>query len=1402
MMKRLGIDIGSLSLSVVLLEDEQIVARHSCAHEGRINERVTSLLARPPFSRWDSVGLTGSLAGTGARIIDTTLATIDGARRLLPSCRNLIAMGGQSFSLILVDRDGRYVEHVSNPPCASGTGSFLEQQAERLGLSIQDLVSRAVNFTGEVPRIATRCAVFAKTDIVHAMQEGHSLDAVCAGLCEGIARSMVEMLRKGRKLEPPVGLVGGVALNGKIVESIARILGIGVVVPENCQYAAALGAAVLGTDATLEAWTGLHRSVERRPTREPLPAVLADYPSLKGFEINTRDDVEIFGPTVGPEEENASCPGFFLGIDIGSTSTKAALVNAEGTIAQGFYTRTGGNPVAAVQRLLRVIEGVRGQPTLRGAATTGSGRFIIRQVFQADKEVNEITAHARAAVHLRPDVDTIIEIGGQDSKFTLVRDGDVYFSVMNYVCAAGTGSFIEEQAKRLGASLSDFSDMALAEGAPFTSDRCTVYMERDLAALVGEGWPRETLAAAVLHSVRDNYLSKVVGKSPVGDSIVFQGATGRNRALVAAFEQHLGKTVHVSAWCHLTGAVGAALLCRDEGLAVSGFAWKTGEVLLGTEECRLCANHCRLTVMDRGSIRTGWGMKCGREYADRKPKSRRSAAEETSSIALRFTEAMRPLYEPPAGLGSAALQRKAVTIGIPRSLYNISYAPLWRSFLSRLGFSVITSDQDREAMDAGAECVNSDFCAPMVLSHGYVKQLVDKGADFVFLPAIENSAETSGLVHSTFRRRDSDSAYCYYSQYLPSVVGKLTAFNVSDRLISPLLPLREKSAEETAGLLHEALAARFPDLTREETFRAFTEANVSFASARAQLALTFQRAAAAGPSAADDPLRVLILGRPYVAFDESLSLSLPRTFERLGAAVFWQEELELEDFPLTYGNQYLERMHWHYGKLIVRAAEYAARTENLFPVFLTCFRCSPDSFLMSYVKDILTHFGKPFLFLQLDAHASDVGYLTRIEAALHSFRNHRRRESTAKKPVSRPAVTHARNDQLSEGDTVLIPAVDTLISSFWADVFARMGHPAILLEAGATAVNTGYRFSSGGECMPLVSIIGAAIEKVRGDSLDPSKTFFFMPTSPFSCNMPQFPVLSDMAFRAAGIEGLKIGKLNFMALGDTLPQTLSVKILETYIVACILYKLASRVRPYELKRGQTDRALQEAQQHIRYAIRSSADLRACLAGVVGLFRAVERNETHGRKPRVALLGDLYVKYNAVMNEGIQSLIEKLGGELVISSMTEYPAHLLDIGSRRYGEDPRSGRILRSMEQRYERLAEDLIGDQAEPDFAECVKLMEEHGYRHYIAGETSINVGKALWYCTKRSVEAIVHINPMFCCPGVVTASLYRKIQADFGVPIIDIFFDGTGSPNRVLIPHLHYKGPGAPLSDVCYNSG
>ncbi len=1378
-MKKVGVDIGSLYLGCAVLEDGTIRDVQYLEHQGDIQGRLERLLLRPVCQGFDTIGVTGNFPQRREGIIDNTLAQIEGARMLLPGCRNVFAVGGETLTLVLFDADGSYREHSINPPCAAGTGAFIEQQAERLGLSVQELSERAAAYSGKRPVIATRCAVFAKTDIVHAMQEGFSLEAVCAGLCEGVARNVVDTLVKGREIEEPVGLIGGVSLNRAVAAALEKLLGKQVRVPEHAQTAGAVGAARL-SDQTSYRPELVKREARRRQARKPLRLELSRYPDFHTFSIEVHDGVEVFLP----RGQAAAGPEVYAGIDIGSTSTKAVLIDVEGRLLGGFYTATAGRPIPAVQKLIRsIMESRRGKALkILGVATTGSGRKIIKELFGADMAVNEITAHARAAVSLHPRADTIIEIGGQDSKFTLLRDGEVYFSTMNYVCAAGTGSFIEEQARRLQVSLEDFSELAFRAPAPFTSDRCTVYMERDLNALLGEGWSKEALAAAVLHSVRDNYLAKVVSKSPLGEYIVFQGATGRNRALVAAFEQLLQKPIHVSACCHLTGALGAALICREgrrDGRA-SSFIWEVQELKISEEVCRRCANRCLLTVVEREGRRSGWGMKCGREYDSRAPRE-----IEPSEPERRFAQAAAALCSAAGDTAGAPSrnreERREVKIGIPQALYNVGYAPLWHNLLTRLGFTVGLSESSRLALERGKGLVNSEFCAPMILAHGYAEQLLERDFDYLFYPAVVNEQDPDSDGKLLFKDKTRDSYFCYYSQYLPTILNKLTALEVAPRLISPLLYLRQQKLEEIAGEIHREMAEKLAlQIEPEEVEEAFRRAYADFSAFKKKMAGTFERLREDGD--AYNP-NLLILGRPYVLFDPVMNLGLPARLEQEGGRLFWQEELDLEDFQPRYSDRYYERMHWHYGQQVVKAAEYCARERNLYAVYLTCFRCSPDSFLISYVKDIMGRYDKPFLILQLDEHGSDVGYATRIEAGLESFRNHLR----SQKPSRRPPKTRARDDELEHEDSVLIPHLDPVGGAFWGACFERAGYHAHLLEPDEKSLNTGYRYVNGGECMPLVSLIGAVIETVGEQRLDPRKSFFYIPTTCMACNFSNFPILADLAFESAGLKGLKIGLINSMAPGEILPPTLAVKILESNILAALIYKLFHRIRPYELEPGQSEKVVWQARDTVARAIREGRDLRQALGGVVELFGSVPRDESGGRKPRLGLLGDLYVKFNDLVNQKIQELVQELGGELVIPSFTEYPFHYYDADVRLYGDDPRHFRLLRTIEKRYEHLAGELVAEQLEPDFAECVRLMEEYGVTHYLVGETSINIGRALYYIKNNLVDAILHLNPIFCCPGVVSASIYRKIQQDFGIPIIDIFYDGAGSPNRVLIPHLHY---------------
>jgi len=1354
-MKRLGIDLGSLSISTVLLEDDRVIFADYRDLEGDVPRALAQALQRVEPLGFDRVGVTGNSPASGLAL-DNALCVLRGARLLLPGCRNVISVGGQSYMLVFFDERGAYREHTVNPPCAAGTGSFLAQQAERLGLSPRELSDRALAFQGKIPTIATRCAVFAKSDIIHGMQEGFSVDAICAGLCEGMGRSIADALVKGRTLIAPVGIVGGVALNAKVVESIQRAIGVEVVVPSTPWAAAAIGAALLGDQTALDPALAASASRPPRDQRPSLELRLSDYPDFPRPRMI--DDVEV---TLADEDVIATSGELTLGIDIGSTSTKAALVGEAGQVVCGAYTATRGAPVDAVRRLLRALhEGVPGWSSrLRQAATTGSGRKMIKELFCAELEVNEITAHARAAAFLHPRVDTILEIGGQDSKFTRVRDGQVTYSTMNYVCAAGTGSFIEEQARRLGVTLEELSARALGQAAPYTSDRCTVYMERDLNGLLAEGRSRDEVLAAVLFSVRDNYLAKVVGRHPIGEHVVFQGATARNKALVAAFEQHLGVPIHVSPYCHLTGAIGVALLAQDEKSARRS-AFRTGELdfVLEQEPCALCVNRCVLSVVRTEGRSSGWGMKCGREYDERRPK--------TAADLSRFER--RHGVEPVA-LPDGAVPRG--TIGLADALYHKEYNALWRDLLTRLGFQVVVARNGRKSLSRGKALVNSDFCAPIILAHGAMQELRDREVDAIFFPSILNEGGHEPQAPESFRSKTTDSYYCYYSQYAPTLLGNLTTLPLGDLLVAPLLSLRTDSPERIAKLVHEALSRRFPDLGLDEVtghFLAAWEAMQRRNEARKERR----------PPLDPDGINVVLAGRPYVAFEQAVSLGIPGLLEERGATLFWQDELDTDAVAMESKGAIHERMHWAYGRKILATAELVARTPGLFLVYLSCFRCSPDSFLMSYVKEIMEAHGKPFLVLQLDEHASDVGYTTRIEAALRTFESHRKGSGATQRAPSRPG------HDLASGDTVLIPYVNRLISAFWAESFRTEGFDARMLENSERILHTGYRHANGGECMPAVAIAGGAIDLIRSQKLEPSSTFLYLPTVCMACNFPQFPVMASMAAESAGLKGLKVGRVNFLNPGAVLPGVLGMRLFETSVIASLIYKLYHRIRPYEREDGAADRALGDAEGIVLRALRDREGMRKAFGRVAELFRGIERDDAE-RRPRVAVLGDMYVKYNEVVNQQVTRRIEDLGGEIVLPSITEMTCHFLDVDVRAGVERAQAVKVLQGFEARYEKQVADLIGEDSEPDWDTCAALLEQHGFAPSMAGETTISVGRALYWLSRRMVDAIVHVNPMFCCPGVVSASLFRRLQAQYGVPIIDLFYDGTGDPNRVLIPHL-----------------
>ncbi|MCP4161509.1 MAG: hypothetical protein GY760_15665 [Deltaproteobacteria bacterium] len=1365
---KLGFDFGSKNINCVVLEGEEILFKDTISHNGDITgvfkDLSSKISSKFKGSEIKTYGITGSVDFPNIEVFDPVIASVEANKFFKTDCKNILSIGCETFYLILLDDELNYIEHFVNSDCASGTGGFIDQQAERLGFSTAELSSKASLFQGNTPSIATRCAVFAKSDIIHAQAHGYTKDAISAGLCEGIARSVLANTVKGRKISGDFLFTGGMSKNNKVIEEIEKNLGNVVKVPELSSYFNAIGAALLGKSIDFE--RDMLSSIKQdREMREELSINLKDYPDFSSDTQYEEDGIEI---TIYKEINDQV--SVYIGIDVGSTSTKSVVMDKEGEILSGLYGRTKGDPVKAVTTLLKQIRNIyKDNLSIIGVSTTGSGRELVKEVTGADLSVNEITAHAKGATFLDSDVDTIIEIGGQDSKFTTLKDGDVTNATMNYVCAAGTGSFIEEQAKRLNITLDEISEMAGGELAPYTSDRCTVYMERDLNIFLSEGFEKEQIIASVLYSVRDNYLSKVVGKTSLGNKIFFQGATARNKALVAVFENEIGKPIHVSKFCHLTGAVGCAVTLKEKGYSSSEFKGIGFKCDAFTESCDLCSNMCELRVYNVDGKKTAWGLKCGRDYDDKKIGTKKRTSEFLKRYETVFSVKNVESFD--------------IKVGIPEAVYMAEYTPLFKDFFRQLNIKVVIEKSSDKKLETGVKMVNSDFCAPIALAHGLVESLARKNVDYIFFPTIINE-QNHLKKHSEeelYVDKLTDSYFCYYSAYTATIIDNLPGFNIKEKFISPKIKFNNLSDETVADNLAKDLNKTLK-VDTEVIKTAFIESLSRF---RERKKMWIDEGSKILSSDNEkDKMKILLLGRPYAIFDKRINLGIPDRLEEMGFEILNQTMLDL--YSEKERPDHIENMHWYYGQQILLATETAIREKDIYPIFLTCFRCSPDSYLMTYFKETMEKAGKPFLVMQLDEHSSDVGYMTRIEASIDSFKNH-----FEKKP---DAISISRKKYVSDepigGDMILIPTTDPRMNLFQKYVFEAAGYKSKVLGIDQKIINLGYRYASGGECLPNISITGSVIEAIKNQYIDPKKACVYLPNLCLSCNFNQYSNLIKLGCKNAGLDGIKVLNFNGTQTVPGISGRDNSQLLAVTIMSSILHKLEFRYRPYEKTSGETQKLIEQAEKIVIKRISERKSILMAANEVRDLFETIKLPVY--RKPKIGILGDMYAKYNPVLNDSLCDYAESLGGEIILPSYNELVIHTIHADTVENGNDTKLLDTMVKFEQKFEKVFEGILDDVFEPDLDECYELMKEFGIKNFITGETAISVGRLLYYVKHNVVDAVIHVNPVFCCPGVISSSIFRNIQDEFKIPIVDLFYDGTNKPNKIIVPHMFYLGRSA----------
>jgi len=1003
-MVNLGIDIGSISVKVAVVGDKEDRELFRKIDESSYNLSLVnnSFIDRPilissyrrikgeplkvTFEILDEiyklipeiqgVRVTGVAAKLVADLLNAPVendfkAVAVGVGMLYPEVRTIFEMGGDISKYILIDRDssGRIgiLDYERNGECAAGTGSFIDQQASRLKYDVEE-VGDIVLKAGKPPTIAGRCSVFAKSDMIHAQQRGYQPPEIIKGLCEAVVRNFKGTIVKGKKVIPKVIFIGGVAANKGVALAMKEAFKLSdeeFFVPEYYAWMGAIGAALI--EAENEEKTEL-RGIETLELHSRKQR--SDFPTMPPLSM---EKVILLRDRVKPYSfEGKSLPvDAYLGVDVGSVSTNFAVLDENGDLIMEIYTRTQSRPIEVVSEGLREIERKIGDKIrIRGVGTTGSGRELIGKLIGADIIKDEITAHKTGATFVGERLinrtpDTIFEIGGQDSKFISIQEGIVVDFTMNEACAAGTGSFLEEQAERMGINIvGEFAQLALSSKSPIRlGERCTVFMEKEIGPYLQRGATKEDLCAGLAYSIAINYLNRVVRGRKIGDRIFFQGGTAYNDSVAAAFATLLDKEIIVPPYNGVIGAIGAALLAMEKVKAFKtetkfrGFDLSKVKYELRVFTCRGCSNFCEIQQFKVENEVTYWGDKC----SDRFRKHIKSEREPVIPDIMRARqELLLREYEPDKHDGAK--------IGFPRAMYFYDRFPFWAKLLDELGLNLVISDPtNRKIIKAGVDSAVAEPCFPIKVAHGHVADLLDKGVDFVLIPNVIN-AETEFP--------EVNSHLCPWGQTMTYVIGHSPLMEGREEMIlRPRIHFRD-GMEKVKREIYEGLSRRFK-ISRRRSNRAVEaayEAQRRFEEDLLKIGIeAIEKLEETGE------LGIILIGRPYNINDSGINLDVPRKLrDYYGVNVIPYDALPLKGIDISDVD---DNMYWHYGRKILQAAKFVRDRQNLHLIYISNFKCGPDSYIKHFVLEAS---GKPYLTLQLDEHANDAGIITRIEAYLDS----------------------------------------------------------------------------------------------------------------------------------------------------------------------------------------------------------------------------------------------------------------------------------------------------------------------------------------------------------------------------------------------------------------------------------
>ena len=1246
-----GLDVGSTTVKIVVMDENLDTVctnytRHNSDTKNTVCNVLDDLVKRFPESEF-TLALTGSGAMSAATFLDVpfiqeVVSCKRAVEKYIPKTDVVIELGGEDAKIIYF---GKSIEQRMNGSCAGGTGAFIDQMASLLNTDSAGLNELAKNHTVIYP-IASRCGVFAKTDVQPLINEGAAKEDIAASIFQAVVNQTISGLACGRPIRGNVAFLGGPLnylseLRQRFIETL-HLTDEQIIVPDEAHLLVARGAALDSLDMKPISVEKLKAKIQmlktsHDTTTNPLKPLFVTDSEYEEFKERHNKDVVKKGDL---KNYHGDC---FIGIDAGSTTTKLVVTDNEGTLLYSLYESNGGNPLKSVMGMLKKLYAVIPKDAkIRCSGVTGYGESLIKTALNVDLNEIETIAHYTAAKKFMPDVTSIVDIGGQDMKYIKLKNNSIENIMLNEACSSGCGSFIETFAKSLGLSIEEFVQSALESRNPVDlGSRCTVFMNSKIKQAQKEGYSVGDISAGLSYSVIKNAIQKVMkirDMKVLGDHIVVQGGTFYNDAVLRAFELLVGKNVIRPDIAGLMGAYGVALLAQEQYEANKDMEYVS--TLASIEDidnlkieashvrCNGCENHCLLTInkFSNGTKHIS-GNRCEKGAGIVSENK-----ELPNLVKYKYQRIFdyKPLDEKDAPRG---------TIGIPRVLNMYEDYPFWFTFLTNLGFRVIISEKsNRKTYEKGMESMPSEsVCYPAKLSHGHIISLLQQGIKTIFYPCMPFSRK---------EYKDADNHYncpivISYSEVLKNNVEELKADDVT--FLNPFLPFEPKTLAKTILGLPEFKKYNF---TKKELLNAAQKAEEEYRRCREDIHAEGLKAV---KYLDENHLKGIVLaGRPY-HIDPEINHGIDTLITSLGLAVITGDSvanLTEAKAPLRVVNQ------WVYHARLYAAADFVGKHDNLELVQLNSFGCGVDAVTTDQVEEILSSFNKMYTLIKIDEVNNLGAVRIRIRSLLASM-NKREKDKieangdgdyTAKKKI----FTKDMRDY-----KILIPQMAPIHFELIETAVRSCGYNVELLRNCTDhTVETGLKYVNNDACYPSILVTGQMIEALESGKYDLNKTALIMSQTGGGCRATNYIGFIRKALKDAGFADIPVISFNVVGMekmpGFKITPKLVEKLLKVVVYGDLLQKMLTKNRAYEVHKGETQKLYDTWMEKCKKLLEHSsmAEFKQSIYDMVEDFEKIEL-DTAVEKPKVGIVGEVLIKYHPFGNNFVADKLEQEGAEVVL-----------------------------------------------------------------------------------------------------------------------------------------------------------